>query len=153
MSVREPWSEDVDVTEMGDADFEKRTASLSVWDKDGTYAQLADSLAEYWEVDRPSAIDRAIRLFLAKSVYDGTFVFDRDAYEIGVLIPPRYWVADHIDAPVTDVTADIGEGERSVVASIPPTVDQLITDMIEATEYEQRSEIAWDALRWLTEDE
>jgi len=40
--IRELWSEDVDVTEMGDADFESRSAGRPASDLEGYQADCRD---------------------------------------------------------------------------------------------------------------
>jgi hypothetical protein len=148
------WRADMDVgvADMGNADFENRTESVSVWDTDGTYRACSQSLADHWGTTVPKAIDRALRLYLAKLIDDGEFDVTREYYEVVTLIPPHGWVDEHIDPPLVTDVPEIKDGDGSVVPSVPPTVSEMIDTAVERGVFESRTEFARTTLGWLVDD-
>lgn len=151
-SVDEPWSDGVDISLAGDAYFDSRTKTMSVYDKDGSVAALAEGARQHFNLDsRGEVFDRAARMYLAHLLDTNDDLPDlREQYGVTAAIPPREWMYSFERVHVEPVEGEYGTG--SIGPKTVETVKEMVLDVVEdeSTPYESQSDFIVAALEWIT---
>lgn len=150
--VEAPWKEgtDLDIEDMGDADFERRSDYLSVQDSSGEIPAMANTLSEEWGVSKAVAADRVSRMYLAHLIDEHDLDY-REKYDVVTLIPPQGWTEQieplDLDYKIT-VTTNLN-------ISVPPTVRDMVDDIVdnEDTEITSAADFLRQSILWIYEDE
>ena len=145
------WAENVNVAKMKNADFERRTAKLSLYDSSGEIHALLSSMVDHYRMNRSEMVDQAIRIYLAHLIDTHDELSDlRDKYEITVLIPPNGWKVEH---PHFGVSSSDEKGP--IPLSLPPTVEDMMMEVIDGDVIgiSQKSDFANRAVRWMNRGE
>jgi len=149
-SVEEPWKSDMDldIGDMGDADFERRTSTLSLQDTSGDPRAIAEALSEEWEISKNMATDRVVRLYLTHIIDQHGLEHLYDDYDVAVLIPPTDFEVEKVDIEYDGDTP-------TLTTSIPPTVKDMIDDLVEDDDIDVSSpaDFLRQSVYWITSDE
>jgi hypothetical protein len=153
-SVDDPWRSNVDVRDMSDTDFERRSDTISLYNREGHIESLLESLSEVYDLSIAEAADRAVRLYLAHLMDTDQISADlREKYDVTALVPPRGWVKDFEPVGI-ETTTD--EGRDVISVSLPPTVKEMIEDVGDSDDMEElrnNSNVAVAAIKWVAGDE
>jgi len=144
--IRNVWSEDVDVTEMGDADFESRNTGRPASDMEGVIGPIAETLSDHWDLSVNETMDAVVRIYIAHLIDSGQLAVSREDWDIGYLIPPEGWT-EELDRPLFEVDID-GEKNKHTL-SLPQTVDDLIGVAYEDGIVENKAQLVVMAHEWL----
>lgn len=140
------WEEMIPIEEWSNADFDMRTTSLTIWDKDSTVYPYRLALKREWSLNGSAATDRALRLLLWRYL-DETGQNDlREKHDIVIAIPPSDFDWDSLDLEM-----DFSEsGETQLKSSTLPNVYSLLYEIIEQEPYGAISKGAFAgiAVKW-----
>jgi len=144
--IRDLWCEDVDVTEMGDADFESRNVGRPASDMEGVIKPIAETLSDHWGLSVNETMDAIVRIYIAHLIDSGQLDVTREGYDIAVLIPPEGWT-ELLDRPLFEVDID---GEKNAhTLSLPNTVDDLVTEAFNRGVVENKAQLVVMAHEWM----
>jgi len=158
--VPDPWMVD-DVTELTDTDLvSARNHSIAVADPDGIYRVVIHWLGDAWGLKRGEAIDRVVRVHLARLMDSGMVRDLRADYDIRYLIPPPGWVTEHRDDPAIRIEGDISSVDPAtdvddtyIHGTVPVEVRDMVREITEASHYERMTDLCHEAIETALRDE
>lgn len=146
-----PWDDVVDIRDMTEADFERRNATMTVYDASGEMPQILDALCDEYDLSESAMIDRCVRVYLAYVIDTVSDHSCRERYNVKALIPPEGWIAEYAtDCPVLDVEPPTGEPWQSS-PSTTPTVKDMVRAALnhENVQTDQLGAFVKAACRWV----
>jgi hypothetical protein len=148
--VDDPWTKSVNIPieDRGDADFERRTTTLSLQDTSGDPRAIAEALADEWDVSKNVATDRVVRMYLTHLLDKNNMGHLRGDYDVTTLIPPAGWTDQ-----VEPLDLEYSGNQPTLTTSVPPTVKDMIDDVLESdVDISSPADFLRQAVYWVVDE-
>lgn len=126
-SITELWDSEIPIIEYSEADFEGRSASLSVYDTNDVYRLTLEQLSAATGLGPMESFDFGVRLYIAALCDIHEYDIRRDFDQVR-LVPPRGWLHDNRDTfPTVSIPIEQNDSDpQQFCPGSPHTVRSMI---------------------------